>query len=383
MDKDERVQVLRDLIQINSVNGNEAEVAAYLKQLFDKHGIEAQVEEFGDRRANLLVDLGSGDKVLGITGHMDTVALGDESKWTYPPLAAKVVGDKLYGRGAADMKSGLAAQVIALIELHDEGQLPEGHIRFIATAGEEYGTPGADRLEKAGVARDLSALVVGEPTSGDVVFAHSGSYNYRIKSVGKSVHSSEPERGLNALDTLVDYCLKERTLFDDAPEDPYLGKIKHSVTIFKAGDQVNTIPDYAEIWGNIRATRAFGNDEVTARIKKAIEEINAQGKAQLSFELLHDWRPVASDLKSDFVQDALAASKAAFADYPEHRTPELKTTNGATDASVFVKSNPDLPVILLGADDWSIAHQIDEYTTISSFLAVTDAYKQIIRDYFK
>ncbi|GIC73047.1 hypothetical protein LFLT20_00510 [Limosilactobacillus fermentum] len=149
MDQTERTRVLSDLVKINSVNGNELEVANYLRRLFEQHGLTADVQPFGDKRANLIVEVGAGKPILGITGHMDTVALGDEGKWCHAPLSATIEGDRLYGRGAADMKSGLAAQVIALIELVESGTLT-GHVRFIATAGEEYGTPGANRLEEAG-----------------------------------------------------------------------------------------------------------------------------------------------------------------------------------------------------------------------------------------
>lgn len=382
MERAERIQILTDLIKINSVNGNEIEVANYLHDLFKRHGIDAKVDAFGDKRANLIVDLGQSDQVLGITGHMDTVALGDLSEWKHQPLAAEIDGDKLYGRGAADMKSGLAAQVIALIELYEAGKI-NGHVRFIATAGEEYGTPGANRLEAAGIAQDLSALLVGEPTGGNVVYAHSGSYNYRIVSTGKSVHSSAPERGVNALEGLIDYCVDERTLFDDVKKDPYLGDVKHSVTIIKGGDQVNTIPDSAELRGNIRPTRVFNNDQVTARIKQEVAKLNQHTSAQLHFEILNDWWPVASDPQSDFVQTVLSDAKQAFANCEGHATPELKTINGATDASVFVKHNQDLPVIVLGADEWTVAHQVDEFTTISSYLATIETYKQVIQDFFK
>lgn len=382
MDNEEKIKVLKDLIKINSVNGNEIEVANYLKDLFAKHDIGAQVDAFGDRRANLTVDFGTGDHVLGVTGHMDTVAVGDENKWHHGPFDPYQDGDRLYGRGAADMKSGLAAEVIALIELHDNGQLPAGHVRFIATAGEEYGTPGANRLEAAGVAKDLVGLVVGEPTSGNVVYAHSGSLNYRITSTGKSVHSSQPENGINAINALVDYCVKERTLFDDAPLDPYLGKVKHSVTVITGGDQVNTIPDFAAIKGNIRPTKAFDNDQVIAKIEQAVDEINAQGAGKLTFELIHNFRPVASNPDGHFVKVALQAARDAYHEVTNHSQPKLTVINGATDASVFVKHNQELPVIVFGADEWNIAHQINEYTTISSYLATITAYKTIINHFF-
>ncbi|QBE59886.1 ArgE/DapE family deacylase [Limosilactobacillus fermentum] len=382
MDQTERTRVLSDLVKINSVNGNELEVANYLRRLFEQHGLTADVQPFDEQRANLVVEVGAGKPILGITGHMDTVALGDEGKWRHAPLSATIEGDRLYGRGAADMKSGLAAQVIALIELVESGTLT-GHVRFIATAGEEYGTPGANRLEEAGVAKDLNALVVGEPTSGNVIYAHSGSYNYRIVSTGQAVHSSEPERGQNALEPLVDFALAERNLFFDVPDDPCLGPLKHSVTIIQGGEQVNTIPDYAELRGNIRPTMRFDNDHVTARLQAAVDRLNQEGAAHLTLEVLHSWRPVASDPDGDFVKRALQASQEAFAKYPGHATPELGVIHGATDASVFVKHHHDLPVILLGADDWNISHQVNEYTTLSSFEATIEAYKCLIPAFFE
>lgn len=382
MEEKEKIKILQDLIQINSVNGNELEVAEYLHKLFAKSNLESKVDEFGDRRANLVLDVGQGEKVLGLTGHMDTVALGNEDKWSYSPLEAKIDGDRLYGRGAADMKSGLAALAIAIIELSDLGKIP-GHIRFIATAGEEYGTPGANRLRDLGVAKDLDALVVGEATNGDIIYAHSGSFNYRIVSHGKSVHSSTPELGNNALDALVDFAAIERTLFDDVPRDPYLGELKHSVTILNVGEQVNTIPDEGELYGNIRPTSAFNNKQIVERLKSAVDEVNDKNGAKLTFELIHDWYPVVSNPEDDFVQTALTVSQEVFSNYVEGKQPELITMNGATDASVFVKDNTNLPVIILGPGESNVSHQIDEYTTISSYLALVEIYKQIILRYFE
>lgn len=382
MEDKEKIKILQDLIQINSVNGNELEVAEYLHKLFAKSNLEAKIDDFGNKRANLVLDIGQGEKILGLTGHMDTVALGNEDKWSYPPLEAKIDSDRLYGRGAADMKSGLAALAIAIIELSNSREIP-GHIRFIATAGEEYGTPGANRLRDLGVAKDLDALVVGEATNGDIIYAHSGSFNYRIVSHGKSVHSSTPELGNNALDALVDFAAIERTLFDDVPRDPYLGELKHSVTILNVGEQVNTIPDEGELYGNIRPTSAFNNKQIIERLKSAVDEVNDKNGAKLTFELIHDWYPVVSNPEDDFVQTALTVSQEVFSNYVEGKQPELITMNGATDASVFVKDNTNLPVIILGPGESNVSHQIDEYTTISSYLALVEIYKQIILRYFE
>lgn len=379
MDKEKQAKILKDLIQINSVNGNEIDVAAYLAKLFEQYGFKTEIDAFGDRRANLIVEFGSDSskRVLGVTGHMDTVAIGNRNNWHHDPFGAETQGDRLYGRGAADMKSGLAAQVIALIELKESGWQPDGKIRFIATAGEEYGTPGANRLEERGIAKDLDALIVGEPTGGNIVYATSGSYNYQVICKGRSTHSSMPERGVNAVSGLARFIELEDRLFDNVPLDQYLGSVKHSITILKAGDQVNTIPDHAELRGNIRPTRAFDNQKVTQRLNQAIDYLNQTTDYQLSLNILNDWWPIATDPQNELVKLALTASKNSY-----QKDPELTIINGATDASVFVKHRPELPVIVLGADEWSRAHQVDEYTTWSSYFAIISAYQTIMRDFF-
>ena len=379
MKASEQVQVLQDLIRIHSTNGNEIEVATYLKQLLAEHGIDAQVDEFGDRRANLTAQIGrgNGDRVLGLTGHMDTVAVNSPQSWQHDPFGGEIVGERLYGRGAADMKSGLAAEVLALIELQEAGELPNGTVKLIATAGEELGTPGANRLASQGAANELSALVVGEPTGGNVIFAHSGSLNYEVTSTGKTAHSSMPAQGINAITGLVKFIKAESSLFADAPVDPYLGKVQHSVTVIEGGHQVNSIPDTAKLEGNIRPTPACDNQEVAARLNRVIDQINHQTSFHLQLNIFWDYHPISTDPNSDFVQSALHAAQQFF--------PHPVTTgiiNGATDASVFRRERPDLPVIVLGSDAWDVAHATDEYTTIPAYHATIETYKQIIRDFF-
>lgn len=379
METNEQVQILQDLIRIHSVNGNEVAVADYLQKLLLAHEIDVTVDAFGDRRANLIAQIGEGTdpRVLGFTGHMDTVAVPDPTRWQHDPFGGEVVSGHIYGRGAADMKSGLAAQAIALIELKEAGHLPAGTLKFIATAGEELGTPGAGRLEKQGVAAELAALVVGEPTGGNVVFAHSGSITYRITSIGKSVHSSHPDQGINAIDGLLHFIEQERSLFSDVPNDQYLGKVQHSITIIEGGKQANTIPDQAQLFGNIRPTAVFNNQAVTTRLTALVDQVNHQTPFQLELKITQSFAPVLTKPDNAFVQLVL---QAAQRNYP--RDVELQTINGATDASVFTLNRPDLPVVVLGCDSWNMAHQTDECTTIPSYLAAIKAYKQIARDFF-
>lgn len=364
MQRQEKIELLKSLIRIDSDDGNELAVAELLATVLRAHGVEAHLDPYGDHRANLVAEIGhcQTDRVLAFSGHMDTVGQGDKP-WHHEPLGAEIVGDLLYGRGAADMKSGLAAMVVALIELKEEGRLPSGALRLLATAGEELGTTGSHRLERAGLVEDVDALVVGEPTADHVVFAHSGSYSYRI----------------NAVMGLVHFINEETRLFDDVAADPVLGTLEHSVTLFNGGRQVNVIPDLATLEGNVRPTAVFDNHQVDARLKTLVDRINENTPFQLSLEVLFSLQPVVTPQTVPLVKLALAAANA---NYPRGER-KLKVIHGATDASVFTLHRPALPVVILGADQWDCAHQVDEFTTISGYLATIETYKQLATEFFK
>lgn len=121
MKKEEKIAILQDIVRIKSVNDNEGEVAVYLKNLLESYGIEGKLISYANGRDNLVASYKKGNegKVLGLSGHMDVVAAGDESMWSCKPFSAEIKGNRLYGRGTTDMKSGLAAMVIAMIELKE------------------------------------------------------------------------------------------------------------------------------------------------------------------------------------------------------------------------------------------------------------------------
>ncbi|MFT9004614.1 MAG: ArgE/DapE family deacylase [Liquorilactobacillus hordei] len=378
MNKDEKIKILRDLIKIQSVNGNEAKITDYLVKIFENQNIKVQPDYFDENSANFVAEIGEGKgPVLCFEGHQDTVAIGDEKQWEHNPFEAEIVGDNIYGRGAADMKSGLAAAVIALIELNEKERIP-GKIKLIATAGEEFGAKGAYRLVESNVLDEVSAMVVGEPTAGRVVHAHSGSLNYRIKSFGKAVHSSIPERGINAITGLNYFINAEQRIFANTPLDPVLGEFKHSITTIKGGSQVNIVPDYAELYGNIRPTMVLGNQKVKEILTKVIKELNEEHKLRLELEIVHDFFPMSTPAESIFVKQVVKAASENFGSKAS-----LGIINGATDASVYVKKYSKLPVVVLGPDTWKIAHQTDEMTSITSYMNTIETYKKIARLFFE
>ena len=139
----EKIKILSDLVAIKTVNDNEIKIAKYFQELFDKSDIDSHLDELSKTRANLIASIGSGKPVIGVSGHIDVVDEGNHNDWTYDPFTLTEDNGYLYGRGAADMKSGLAALAIALIEIKKSNSLKKGTIKFMATVGEEIEQAGS------------------------------------------------------------------------------------------------------------------------------------------------------------------------------------------------------------------------------------------------
>ncbi|ECL8005342.1 TPA: ArgE/DapE family deacylase [Listeria innocua] len=373
MERDRKIQILKDIVNIDSTNGHEEQVANYLQKLFAEYGIESEKVQYDVDRASLVSEIGSNDgKVLAFSGHMDVVDAGDVSKWKFPPFEATEHEGKIYGRGATDMKSGLAAMVIAMIELHEEKQKLNGKIRLLATVGEEVGELGAEQLTQKGYADDLDGLIIGEPSGHRIVYAHKGSINYTVKSTGKNAHSSMPEFGVNAIDNLLlFYNEVEKFVKSIDATNEILGDFIHNVTVIDGGNQVNSIPEKAQLQGNIRSIPEMDNETVKQVLVKIINKLNKQENVNLELIFDYDKQPVFSDKNSDLVHIA----KSVASDIVKEEIP-LLGISGTTDAAEFTKAKKEFPVIIFGPGN-ETPHQVNENVPVKNYLEMVDVYKRI------
>ncbi|HDI0501935.1 TPA: ArgE/DapE family deacylase [Listeria innocua] len=373
MERERKIQILKDIVNIDSTNGHEEQVANYLQKLFAEYGIESKKVQYDVDRASLVSEIGSNDgKVLAFSGHMDVVDAGDVSKWKFPPFEATEHEGKIYGRGATDMKSGLAAMVIAMIELHEEKQKLNGKIKLLATVGEEVGELGAEQLTQKGYADDLDGLIIGEPSGHRIVYAHKGSINYTVKSTGKNAHSSMPEFGVNAIDNLLlFYNEVEKFVKSIDATNEILGDFIHNVTVIDGGNQVNSIPEKAQLQGNIRSIPEMDNETVKQVLVKIINKLNKQENVNLELIFDYDKQPVFSDKNSDLVNIA----KRVASDIVKEEIP-LLGISGTTDAAEFTKAKKAFPVIIFGPGN-ETPHQVNENVSVENYLEMVDVYKRI------
>ncbi|WP_080876097.1 ArgE/DapE family deacylase [Oceanobacillus timonensis] len=372
--EEEKMKILSDIIAIKSVNENEIEVANYIKDLFAAYGIESKMVPVTDTRVNLVADIGSGSPVIGVSGHMDVVSPGDESKWTSDPFTLTERDGKLYGRGTDDMKAGLVNLALVMIELKENNELKNGTVRLMATTGEEVGGAGSKKLHEEGYMDDVDYLWVAEPSPDTIIYSHKGSLNLRITSIGEAAHSSMPEQGYNAINPLMKYLLEaDEKLNGDDRKNEVLGELVMSTTIFNAGNQVNSVPETAAAELNVRTIPEFDNDEVIDLFNKTADKFNKAG-AHIDVEVTMSLPSVFASKHSKMVHLAQEIGK-------KHLGLEVsvKGSPGVTDASNLLRGKDDtFPFMMFGPGETKMAHKIDEYVYKDYYFAFFDIYKELI-----
>lgn len=372
----EKVQILADLVAIQSVNDDEMKVAVYLHDLFAKYGITAKILPLSDSRADLVAEIGSGKPVLGVSGHMDVVTAGELSQWHSDPFTLTERDGHLYGRGATDMKSGLAALVIAMITIQQNHLLKRGTIRLMATAGEEVGEQGSRYLKDQGYMDDVAALLIAEPTGYRIATAHKGSMDIELTSHGIAAHSSMPEQGYNAIDPLMKLLVQANQIFRSTDKaNTELGRLTFNTTVFNGGDQVNSIPDQASAKVNVRTIPEFNNDLVADRLEKMVAAANQSG-AKLKLDIYMSQPSIQTTGDSRFVHLA----QQIGSQYAGQAVPTF-ALNPVTDASnLVVDKGPQFPLAVFGPGN-DTPHQVDEYVDRQMYLNFIDLYTKLFTTY--
>lgn len=182
------LEIFEKLMAQDTVNppGNERRAALCLKEIFDREGIACEIQELGDNRANFIAQIGAGRPILEFGGHLDVVPCVGE--WVHEPMRATQEGGRVYGRGACDMKGGVAAMCAAMIMAHRWGAALQGTLRLVFVADEEHANLGMHAFLAQHEAADYAVL--GEPTCLHVAIAHRGVARYYIDVHGHACHAA-------------------------------------------------------------------------------------------------------------------------------------------------------------------------------------------------
>jgi len=362
------IELTRRLVRFDTRNppGAEKACARFLSDRLQAAGFEVRAYDFAEGRTSLIArGAGSSDRPpLCLSGHLDTVPLG-EAPWTRAPLAGTIEDDRLYGRGASDMKSGVAAMVAAACAAG-----PRPDVCLVLTAGEENGCEGARFLAEHGLLPEpIGALVVGEPTANVPLVGHKGVLWLEIEIAGRTAHGSAPELGDNAVYKAARLVRRlEKWRFSAKPH-PVLGAPTLNVGMLHGGLNINSVPDRAVVSLDIRTVPGVHHDV----LREAVARLS---DAPVHIRTLADMASVASDPGDEWMRQvfAIVAEKTG-------RQPVPRGAAYFTDAAALRSAGNAPPTVILGPGEPSQAHQTDEYVRLPSIDAAVAIYTDIIRSW--
>ena len=380
------IALARDLLRCPSVTPAEGGALTVLEKALAGAGFTVHRMIFSDVGTpdveNFYARIGTGAPHLTFAGHTDVVPPGNEGAWSHPPFAGEIANGTLYGRGAVDMKGGIAACVAAVLEhLAANNGKPKGSISFLITGDEEsVAVNGTTKLLKwaADHGEKFDHCILAEPsnvdTLGDTIkIGRRGSLNGTLVITGKQGHVAYPERADNPVRGLVTLM----SALMAAPLDHGNARFDASNLEFTSIDignpVVNLIPGEARARFNIR----FNDSHSQASLKMLIEKRAADAAAgRIRWHI--DWEPSNAD--------SFVASPGPFIDLVAGairevtgNEPKLSTTGGTSDARFIKDYCPVLEFGLVG----QTMHQVDERTPVADLTTLTAVYRAILDRYFK
>jgi succinyl-diaminopimelate desuccinylase len=372
------VELAADLVRCPSVTPEDAGTLGLLEARLAPAGFTCHRIERGGI-ANLYARWGSGGPVLGFNGHIDVVPPGPVGKWRYPPFSGTLADGRLWGRGAADMKSAVAAFAAAAIDFVTHAP-PDGSVVLAITGDEEGdaidGTRAIlDWMDEAG--ERLDHCLVGEPTCetamGDMIkIGRRGSLTAYLRAYGVQGHAAYPDRARNPLPALVRLLdrLAARPL--DEGSERFEPSVATITTIDTGNTASNVIPVEAHATVNIRYNDRHTGQGLVEWIEQEADRAASEHGVGIAARFARSGDAFVTE-PGGFTDLVAAAVEAVTG-----RRPVLSTSGGTSDAR-FLKDH--CPVVEVGLVGRTI-HQVDEHVEIADIHALKAVYARILGDYF-
>lgn len=361
----------RELLAFNTINppGMERACARHLGALLEAAGFRVAYHEFAEARTSLVAEIGGAEKPpICFTGHVDIVPLGAKP-WTRDPFAGETDGDRVYGRGSTDMKSGIAAFVVAAIELAADLARGPG-VKLVITAGEEIGCEGAKYLADHGLLGRAGAIVVAEPTGNYPFVGHKGLAWFEVETFGVTAHGSMPEVGDNAIVKMAQVIGDLQGFRFPVESHPVMGKPTVNVGTIRGGLNTNSVPDEARITLDTRTVPGIDH----AHLCKSLQALVAPRGAKV--RQIVDTPSLYTEPHDEWVQHVFEAC----APYLGER-PAPKTITFSTDGADLKRGFGGVPAVVLGPGEPRLAHQTDEWCSITRIGQSTELFRGLMRDW--
>ena len=388
IDRDRLIDDLETLVRIESITGSEETVADWAAGALQELGLRVEVvrsdlERLRDdpawpgeemERTTLPIVVGrvgpADGRRLMLSGHLDVVPPGDPATWSVDPWGADVRDGRLYGRGACDMKGGVAAILAAVRALGSEGSLHRlgGELMVVLVPSEEDGGQGTLGAIRSGATADMA--IITEPSQLDVVIAHAGAITFRLTVPGRAAHASQRREGVSALDKLFELTRAleaDERRRNEAETDPLMTALglpyPTIIGIVDGGEWASTVLDKVVAYGRYGVRLGQSPADAEADLRAAIAEACAAD------DFLRD-HPATIEITGGRFGSArvpsdhpLPAGLAAVVERVTGRRPALLGEPYGADMQMFV-NHGDTPCVIFGPGDVRVAHSADEYVPL-------------------
>lgn len=357
--------LLADLVKLPSVNpmgrpakaeiSLEHRVTAYLEAFFKNLGAPYERQTVAPGRDNIIARFESGPgPTLVLEVHQDTVPVDN---MTIEPFGGRVEGNKLYGRGAVDIKGGMAAMLTAFARLVRERPRGAVNVLMACTVDEEHTFLGVQELVKRGLKADYA--IVAEPTNLNIVNAHKGVVRWHMSTTGRSCHSSKPENGVNAIyrmGRVITGIEKYAKELSASIVCPVLGPATISVGVIQGGAGVNTVPDRCTIEID---RRAVGGENPKDAPRQVLDYLRLVEGLDFPIEMTPCW--IAEPALMPAGSDEIAARLGRAIDQVRG-SHKVHSVPFGTDAATISWSG--VPAVIFGPGDIAQAHTCDEWAPL-------------------
>lgn len=381
-DEEEIIEFLKMLVRTNSENppGNEKGVANIIAERLKSFGCKVEMQKVEKDRFNVIgiIEGKTKDKLL-FNGHLDTVKVGNPTKWKYNPLGAEIHDGILYGRGAADMKAGLVSMIYAMKALVKNGVQFNRGIMFTGVIDEEVYFKGTKALLKDGKLSDCKMGFVSEPSNLKIAIRQKGGLEFTAKTYGKYAHSGEAFSGVNAIyrmGKVIEALERYNKNLKRRMNLPVLKYPTVNVGVIKGGTGVTFVPDSCEIEFDRQVLP--GESVTTARgeVSKVIENIKKKHDIKVELKENQCFKPWEISKDQPVVKNLSEAYYKVF-----KKKAVYLGLNGYTEAELL--ANNGIFSVVFGPGDPHTTHSPNERVKIQQVLDATKIYALIGYEFVK
>jgi succinyl-diaminopimelate desuccinylase len=374
--KDEIIELTRKLIRVPSYSGDArtlSQIAQIISEEMKRMNFSVELIEAEKGLSNVIGTFrGSADALcLLFNGHTDVVPAQRGGDWTVEPFGAEIKEGRIYGRGACDMKGGLAAMLAAARIAFRLFPEYKGNLILTATVDEEIGGfKGLKYVVERGIKADMG--IVCEPSALKIVNVCKGLLQLRLRTKGKSAHGGVPEQGVNAISKMMK--ILNRLEGHDFGQTPHkvLGRPTVNIGRIGGGQKPNVVPDSCEAEIDIRYLPGKNHRQIIDDVERAIAELKKEDRQiNTEIEIIRYRSSLEIAQNLPVIKAIMEAGKGILGEYLELRG---MITPGDSEYLV----NAGIPSIIFGPGDEHLAHSANEWIAINDILTAAEIYAAVM-----